>query len=287
MLVFLRHSLQKNPDNPEVVAYFHSQLQLMDGDVGDVMALTTKAIDDGRLNFPTIVENKPVQGPDVPSTMPVTVGTGEDQTVSAMGNLSSIAADETQSQEVRDEAGQMSEIFAPVSEEPVLQKRTSAVEITPYGRKEPEIDAAFLKSNASTRELADVTIAKLREEGFEDAAKIVEGYAQGAFKKKDLSVQDINALGNVGRSVALDDTSGRFTETDKANIRLWNETEGNQKREEALKELRGKSEDALNDVVNSAASTEDERNEAAALLAGRSQEPLRLKTMMMLKTSLY
>ncbi len=271
-------------NNREALAFFTQQLQLMDGDVGSVMSVTENMISDGRLEFVTRDVEKPLQGPDVPSDFETSLTVG-DKTYDEMkggdpltvGDLGAISESENNSDAIRDEAGQMAEVFAPVSEEPAVPLPTEGIKITPLGKKAPEIDASFLKANASTQELADVTVAKLREQGFEDEAKVVEGYAKGAFKKQDLSMQDINALGDVGRNVALNDTSGRFTETDKANIRLWNETEGKQKKEEALKELRGKSEDALNDVVNSAASTEDERKEAAALLAGRSQEPFKIE----------
>jgi hypothetical protein len=271
-------------NNSEALAFFTQQLQLMDGDVGNVMSVTENMIQDGRLEFVTREVDKPLQGPDVPSDFETSLTVG-DKTYDEMkggdpltvGDLGAISESENNSDAIRDEAGQMAEVFAPVSEEPAVPLPTEGINITPLGKKAPEIDASFLKANASTQELANVTIAQLREQGFEDEAKVVEGYAKGAFKKQDLSMQDINALGDVGRNVALNDTSGRFTETDKANIRLWNETEGTQKKEEALKELRGKSEDALNDVVNSAASTEDERKEATALLAGRSQEPFKIE----------
>ena len=271
-------------NNSEALAFFTQQLQLMDGDVGNVMSVTENMIQDGRLEFVTRDVEKPLQGPDVPSDFETSLTVG-DTTYDEMkggdpltvGDLGAISESENNSDAIRDEAGQMAEVFAPVSEEPAIPLPTEGIKITPLGKKAPEIDASFLKANASTQELADVTIAKLREQGFEDEANVVEGYAKGAFKKQDLSMQDINALGDVGRNVALNDTSGRFTETDKVNIRLWNETEGKQKKDEALKELRGKSEDALNDVVNSAASTEDERKEAAALLAGRSQEPFKIE----------
>ena len=271
-------------NNAEALAFFTQQLQLMDGDVGNVMSVTENMISDGRLEFVTRDVEKPLQGPDVPSDFETSLTVG-DKTYDEMkggdpltvGDLGAISESENNSDAIRDEAGQMAEVFAPVSEEPAVPLPTEGIKITPLGKKAPEIDASFLKANASTQELADVTVAKLREQGFEDEAKVVEGYAKGAFKKQDLSMKDINALGDVGRNVALNDTSGRFTETDKANIRLWNETEGKQKKEEALKELRGKSEDALNDVVNSAASTEDERKEATALLAGRSQEPFKIE----------
>jgi len=278
-------------NNSEALAFFTQQLQLMDGDVGNVMSVTENMIQDGRLEFVTREVDKPLQGPDVPRDFPLTVSpegekpvsefgnTGNKITAGNVGDFKSSGEDEdgVEKNAYKRVGDQMSEIFAPVSEEPAIPLPTEGIKITPLGKKAPEIDASFLKANASTQELADVTIAKLREQGFEDEAKVVEGYAKGAFKKQDLSMQDINALGDVGRNVALNDTSGRFTETDKANIKLWNETEGKQKKEEALKELRGKSEDALNDVVNSAASTEEERKEATALLAGRSQEPFKIE----------
>ena len=280
----LMKQYSNSDNNREALEFFTQQLQLMDGDVGNVMSVTENMIQDGRLEFVTRDVEKPLQGPDVPSDFETSLTVG-DTTYDEMkggdpltvGDLGAISESENNSDAIRDEAGQMAEVFAPVSEEPAIPLPTEGIKITPLGKKAPEIDASFLKANASTQELADVTIAKLREQGFEDEANVVEGYAKGAFKKQDLSMQDINALGDVGRNVALNDTSGRFTETDKANIRLWNETEGKQKKDEALKELRGKSEDALNDVVNSAASTEDERKEAAALLAGRSQEPFKIE----------
>jgi len=280
----LMKQYSNSDNNREALEFFTQQLQLMDGDVGNVMSVTENMIQDGRLEFVTRDVEKPLQGPDVPSDFETSLTVG-DTTYDEMkggdpltvGDLGAISESENNSDSIRDEAGQMAEVFAPVSEEPAIPLPTEGIKITPLGKKAPEIDASFLKANASTQELADVTIAKLREQGFEDEANVVEGYAKGAFKKQDLSMQDINALGDVGRNVALNDTSGRFTETDKVNIRLWNETEGKQKKDEALKELRGKSEDALNDVVNSAASTEDERKEAAALLAGRSQEPFKIE----------
>lgn len=140
-------------NNGEALVFFTQQLQLTDGDVGDVMSLTERMIEDGRLQFVTKTESRPLQGPDVPSDFQTSLTVGDktyDQTGSGtpltVGKLDNIANNENNSDAVRDEAGQMSEIFSPVSEEPNMDTPVEGIKITPFGQQMDDLDYEQLKT---------------------------------------------------------------------------------------------------------------------------------------------
>jgi hypothetical protein len=153
-------------NNGEALVFFTQQLQLTDGDVGDVMSLTERMIEDGRLQFVTKTESRPLQGPDVPSDFQTSLTVGDktyDQTGSGtpltVGKLDNIANNENNSDAVRDEAGQMSEIFAPVSEEPNMDTPVEGIEITPFGQQDDKLDYTRLAT------LDDIEMYRLEIEG--------------------------------------------------------------------------------------------------------------------------
>lgn len=134
-------------NNSEALVYFTQQLQLFDGDVGDVRTSAERMIEDGRLKFVTKTESRPLQGPDVSSDFQTSLTVGDKTYDKVKGGapitvdaLDRIAKDETNSDAIRDEAGQMSEIFAPVSEEPNMDTPVEGIEITPFGQQEVKLD---------------------------------------------------------------------------------------------------------------------------------------------------
>ena len=153
-------------NNGEALVFFTQQLQLTDGDVGDVMSLTERMIEDGRLKFVTKTESRPLQGPDVPSDFQTSLTVGDttfDKTISGkpltVGKLDRIANNENNSDAVRDEAGQMAEVFAPVSEEPNMDTPVEGIEITPFGQQDDKLDYTRLGS------LDDIEMYRLEIEG--------------------------------------------------------------------------------------------------------------------------
>ena len=134
-------------NNGEALVFFTQQLQLTNGDVGDVMTLTERMIKDGRLKFVTRTESRPLQGPDVPSDFQTSLTVGDttfDKTVSGtpltVGKLDNIANNKNNPDAVRNEASQMAEVFAPVSEEPNMDTPVEGIEITPFGQEEVKLD---------------------------------------------------------------------------------------------------------------------------------------------------
>jgi hypothetical protein len=134
-------------NNPEALVYFTQQLQLYGGDVTKVENSTVDMMDRGNLKFVTKTESRPLQGPDVPSDFPTSLTVGDktyDEVKSGgpltVGALDNVANNENNSDAVRDEAGQMSEIFAPVSEEPNMDTPVEGIEITPFGQQEAKLD---------------------------------------------------------------------------------------------------------------------------------------------------
>jgi hypothetical protein len=127
-------------DNPAAVNYITEQLYTF-GD--SAAALIESDIKSGRLSFVNEMRDRPLQGPDVPRDFatPITIGEGEDQntfstfedsnTPITAGDLAGISTNENNSEAIRTEAGQMAEIFAPVSEEPAVTLPYKGVEINP------------------------------------------------------------------------------------------------------------------------------------------------------------
>lgn len=153
-------------NNGEALVFFTQQLQLTDGDVGDVMTLTERMIEDGRLKFVTKTESRPLQGPDVPSDFQTSLTVGDttfDKTGSGtpltVGKLDNIANNENNSDAVRDEASQMAEVFAPVSEEPNMDTPVEGIEITPFGQQDDKLDYTRLAT------LDDIEMYRLEIEG--------------------------------------------------------------------------------------------------------------------------
>lgn len=127
-------------DNPAAVNYITEQLYTF-GD--SAAALIESDVKSGRLSFVDEMRDRPLQGPDVPRDFatPITVGEGDDQktysTLKESGNpitvdnLEAISTTENNSEATRAEAGQMAEIFAPVSDEPAVSLPYQGVEIDP------------------------------------------------------------------------------------------------------------------------------------------------------------
>lgn len=158
-------------NNGEALVFFTQQLQLTDGDVGDVMTLTERMIEDGRLKFVTREVDKPLQGPDVPRDFPLTVSpenrdsitefnSGKKITAGNVGNFKSIPdAEGNETNPYKTEGDQMSEIFAPVSEEPAIPLPEEGIEITPFGQQDDKLDYTRLAT------LDDIEMYRLEIEG--------------------------------------------------------------------------------------------------------------------------
>ena len=143
--------------NPTAINYITEQLFTF-GD--SAAALIDSDIKTGRVTFVDEMRERPLQGPDVPRDFatPITTGEGEDQkTFSTFknsenpitsGDLEGISNNENNSEAIRTEAGQMAEIFAPVSEEPAVSLPYKGVDIDPDATEKEKIDFNKIKSVA-------------------------------------------------------------------------------------------------------------------------------------------
>ena len=144
-------------NNSDAVVYFTQQLQLMDGDVADVLTMTENRVKSGQVEFTTETNTRQLQmqGPDYPRNEPLPKGVtvGETTYTSTKAGtpitpekLPAFAANENNPQEIRDETAQMAEIFAPVSEEPTVdvEKTTYGVKVNPYGKQADKLDTSRL-----------------------------------------------------------------------------------------------------------------------------------------------
>ena len=146
-------------NNGEALVFFTQQLQLTDGDVGDAMAIADRMIANGNLKFVTREVDKPLQGPDVPRDFPLTVSPDGQKPVSEFGNTgnainagnvgtftSKLDEEGKETNAYKTEGDQMSEIFAPVSEEPVISLPEEGIEITPFGQELDDLDYEQLRT---------------------------------------------------------------------------------------------------------------------------------------------
>ena len=176
-------------DNPAAVNYITEQLYTF-GD--SAAALIESDIKSGRLSFVDEMRDRPLQGPDVPSDFatPITIGEGEDQqTFSAFeksdtpitaGDLAGISTNENISEAIRTEAGQMAEIFSPVSEEPAVSLPYKGVEIDPdannvevdWGKVTDETQVKYYRrmhdAGKQVLDAEDLAVLEAFEKDFED-----------------------------------------------------------------------------------------------------------------------
>ena len=144
-------------DNPAAVNYITEQLYTF-GD--SAAALIESDVKSGRLSFVDEMRDRPLQGPDVPRDFatPITVGEGEDKktystfkdsdTPITADDLEGISTNENNSEATRNEAGQMAEIFAPVSEEPAVSLPYQGVEIDPDATETEKLDFTKIQTVA-------------------------------------------------------------------------------------------------------------------------------------------
>ena len=146
--------LGADPSNSEAVAYLTEQLFFFDD---DTKAVYDKADSDkkiGKIDFVQKEEPRLLQGPDVPADFKVGIDTGGDKPITefksgvpiTVGDLPKIAGNENNGEAVRTEAGQMAEIFAPVSEEPAMMTPFEGLKIDPNAEEFDEIDFGAIQS---------------------------------------------------------------------------------------------------------------------------------------------
>lgn len=214
-------------NNGEALVFFTQQLQLTDGDVGDAMAIADRMIANGNLKFVTREVDKPLQGPDVPRDFPLTVSPEGKNPVSEFGNTgnpinagnvgnftSKLDEEGKETNAYKTEGDQMSEIFAPVSEEPAIPLPEEGIEITPFGQEEVKLDYDRLGSLDDIRRYE----MEIKNEGLnlsEEALGIIadekERLTEAAGKlsideKIDLAGKDNNELRRIQTALEGDDT---------------------------------------------------------------------------------
>ena len=136
-----------DPKNTEAINYFTEQLFFFDDNTSSVYDKAEADIKRGKVKFVKKEEELFLQGPDVPEDFKVGIKVG-DNTLDkfnsgkpiTVGDLSSIAKNEDNSERVRTEAAQMADIFAPVSQEPSKTNTFEGLEIDPDAKEPIELD---------------------------------------------------------------------------------------------------------------------------------------------------
>ena len=312
-------------NNGEALVFFTQQLQLTDGDVGDAMAIADRMIANGNLKFVTREVDKPLQGPDVPSNFQtsLTVGdktfdtlkSGEPLTV---GNLGGISTNENNSDAVRDEAGQMAEVFAPVSEEPAIPLPEEGIEITPMGQQEDKLDyrrlttlddiemyrleieggdiklsdealavidarEEALKSRKDPIQYSSLTAAnyagkakELEAAGRPEDAELVREFGKAQFAEKPLSVVELGKLNEVtlsalSKTITDPEYKARIDSVIAENTAIT-DRDAAKNELEMRRDLVGKSEQELQDIVTSPDFSPTLQASAQAILDSRTEE---------------
>ncbi len=161
--IYLARTYTNDPTNVSAVQFFHEQLKLMDGDVGDVMSYSDKLIENGRLNFTpssTETETLEFQGPNVPANAKLedfggTVGSNkfENGTDATLGDLPKISINDKNSSSLRAQASEMNDMFGHLAEGTTLPEPgevdvtvPGGIEFTAAKRKYEKIDISKLKT---------------------------------------------------------------------------------------------------------------------------------------------
>jgi hypothetical protein len=163
--IYLARTYTNDPTNVSAVQFFHEQLKLMDGDVGDVMSYSDKLIENGRLSFipsSTETETLEFQGPNVPANAKVadfgdrgTLGNSKfkDGTDVTLGDLPEIRDNDKYSDSISSQAAQMDDMFGHLAEGTTLPEPgevdvtvPGGIEFTAAKRKYDTIDISKIKT---------------------------------------------------------------------------------------------------------------------------------------------
>ena len=160
---YLARTYTNDPTNVEAVQFFHQQLKLMDGDVGDVMSFSDNLIEKGRLNFTpssTKTETLPFQGPNVPANAEIkdfggkvgsnTTKDGRDVT---LGDLPNIIINDNNSASLKAQASEMNDMFGSLAEGTTLPEPgevdvtvPGGVELLAAGQEPFKVDVTRVKT---------------------------------------------------------------------------------------------------------------------------------------------
>jgi hypothetical protein len=163
--IYLARTYTNDPTNVSAVKFFYENLNLMDGNVGDVMTYADRLIESNRLSFippSTTTETVEYQGPNVPANAKVEdfggkVGSnktrGEDGRDVTLGDLPNIIVNDTNSSSIRTQANEMNEMFGSLAEGTTLPEPgevevpvPGGIELTAAKQKYEKIDISKLKT---------------------------------------------------------------------------------------------------------------------------------------------